>query len=74
MLADLYQLYTRHAFEVMLQQSMYAHEVVGVWEKKTTESKFGGNFDLDFSKSTKTFDEAKSWEDREDDDFDNKIY
>ena len=52
---------------------MYAHEVVGVWEKKQTESTFGGDFDLDFSKSTKSFDESKLYEEDGEDEFNIKI-
>ena len=52
---------------------MYAHEVVGVWEKKQSESKFGGDFDLDYSKTTKSFDETERILEDGDDELCNKI-
>jgi len=38
LMADLYSLYTRHAFEFMLHQSMLSHEVEAIWEKRQPES------------------------------------
>ena len=33
LLADLNQLYSRHAFETMLHQYMLSHEVAGLWPR-----------------------------------------
>ena len=46
LLRDLYSLYSRHAFEFMLQQSMFAHEVVSISEAGACQKK-GNIQDLD---------------------------
>lgn len=59
LLRDLYQVYTRHSFEFMLQQSMFAHEVRSIHEKDSGKKQklsnlFGGD-DEDESKNDDDF-------------------
>ena len=37
LLRDLYQIYTRHAFEFMLQQSMFSHEILAIYETSSSQ-------------------------------------